>query len=403
MIFYIKIARLIGNRILLNRRNGMKSKIKYFLPIVIVCFVFISFNYFSCSKNETPLLGNTNESPLRNNADTAKASDIQNTFREIYKLYSESVVFISTEQTVKLPMNPFYNDPFFKDFFGLRGQQPPSTQKRTGLGTGFILSEDGYICTNHHVVAEVDKVTVKINDKTYDAKIIGSDERTDIALLKIETKEKMKAVYLGDSDKVEVGDWSIAIGNPFGLDKTFTVGVVSATARRDVDFMGGSESHIQTDASINPGNSGGPLINIYGEVIGINRMIFSQSGGNIGIGFAIPINTAKSVLEQLKTYKKVKRGYIGVQVVPLTDEYAKEIGLANNEGALVGGLMTGSPAEKAGIIVGDLLLEIDGKKIKDFKDLIDTVGKASIGKTLKITVLRKKEKINLFITVAERP
>ncbi len=381
----------------------MKSKIRYFLPILIVCFIFISFYNFSCSKNETPLLGNTNESPLKNSSETAKAADIQNTFREIYKLYSESVVFISTEQTVKMPMHPFYNDPFFRDFFGFRGQQPKSTQKRTGLGTGFILSEDGYICTNHHVVAEVDKVTVKINDKSYDAKIIGSDERTDIALLKIETKEKMKAAYIGNSDKVEIGDWAIAIGNPFGLDKTFTVGVVSATGRNDVDFMGGSESHIQTDASINPGNSGGPLINIYGEVIGINRMIYSQTGGNIGIGFAIPINMAKSVLEQLKLHKKVKRGYIGVQVVPLTEEYAKELGLSSNEGAIAGGIMQGSPAEKGGIVVGDVILEIDGKKIKDYRDLIDIVSKTPIGKTLKIMIFRKKEKINLFITVAERP
>ncbi|MCU0821264.1 MAG: trypsin-like peptidase domain-containing protein [Spirochaetes bacterium] len=381
----------------------MKSKIKYFLPILLACFIVVSFNYISCSKNETPLLGDTNESPLRSNSETAKASEIQDTFRAIYKLYSESVVFISTEQTVKMPMHPFYDDPFLREFFGFRGQQPPSTRKRTGLGTGFVLSEDGYICTNHHVVAEVDKVTVKINDKSYDARIVGSDERTDIALLKIESKVKLKAVYIGDSDKVEVGDWAIAIGNPFGLDKTFTVGVVSATSRNDIDFMGGSESHIQTDASINPGNSGGPLINIYGEVIGINRMIYSQTGGNIGIGFAIPINTAKSVLEQLKTYKKVKRGYIGVQVVPLTDEYAKELGLSEKAGALVGGLMQGSPAEKGGIAAGDLILEIDGKKIKDYKDLIETVGKTPIGKTLKIMILRNREKINLFITVLERP
>lgn len=371
--------------------------------ILIACFAFISFNYFSCSNNETTLLGNTAESPLKSDSDSAKACEIQDTFREIYKLYSDRVVSISTEQTVKLPTHPFFNDPFFRDFFGFRGQQPPQTRKRTGLGSGFILSEDGYICTNHHVIADVDKISVKINDKTFDAGIVGSDERTDIALLKIDAKEKFKSSFIGDSDKVQVGDWAIAIGNPFGLDKTFTVGVVSATGRNDIDFMGGSESHIQTDASINPGNSGGPLINIYGEVIGINRMIYSRTGGNIGIGFAIPMNTAKSVLEQLKKYKKVKRGYIGVQIVPLTEEYAKELGLDKPEGALVGGTMSGSPAEKGGITVGDVILKVGDKDIKDFRDLVDIVGKTPIGKTLKITVYRNKNKLNLFITVAERP
>ncbi len=380
----------------------MKSKINYFLPIILSCFIFLSFNYFSCSQNETTLLGGTKESPLKNKAISAKANEIQSTFREIYKLYSKRVVFISTEQTVKQPTHPFYSDPFFRDFFGFRGKQP-KTQKRTGLGTGFLLSEDGFICTNHHVIANVDKITVKINDKSYKAKIIGSDKRTDIALIKIKAKEKLKSVFIGNSDNVRVGDWAIAIGNPFGLDKTFTVGVISATGRNDLDFMGGSESHIQTDASINPGNSGGPLINIYGEVIGINRMIYSRTGGNIGIGFAIPINTAKSILDQLKQHKKIKRGYIGVQIVPLTKEYAKELGLKNTEGALIGGVLSEGPADKGGIIVGDVILKVNDKKIKDFRTLVDTVGKTPIGKTLKIMVFRKKSKVNLFITVTERP
>ncbi len=393
----------------LIRNIKMKLKIYIFIPILAMCFAVISVNYFSCSTDDAPheatLLGATNESPLKSKGDTAKANEIQNTFREIYKLYSDRVVFISTEQTVKTPTHPFFNDPFFRDFFGQRGQRGkrPQTQKRTGLGTGFLLSEDGYICTNHHVVANVDKVTIKLNDKSYDAKVVGSDERTDLALLKIERKEKFKGVYLGDSDKVRVGDWAIAIGNPFGLDKTFTVGVVSATGRNDIDFMGGSESHIQTDASINPGNSGGPLINIYGEVIGINRMIYSRTGGNIGIGFAIPINTAKSVLDQLKKHKKVKRGYIGVQIVPLTEEYAKELGLKVSDGALVGGIMSDSPAAKGGVLVGDVILKVDNNDIKNFKDLVNTVSKTKIGKTLKIMVFRKKNKLNLFITVSERP
>jgi serine protease Do len=379
----------------------LKSMLSVSVSAVLVLMIFIMLHQTSCRDNDAELFGDIVESPIKKQSD-AKAKDIQNTFREIYKLYSDRVVFISTEQTVKMPQHPFFDDPFFREFF--RGQQPPSrTQKRTGLGTGFVLSADGYICTNHHVIAQVDKITVKIDNKSYTAKIVGSDERTDIALLKIDPDEKLKPVFLGNSDDVMVGDWAIAIGNPFGLDKTFTVGVISATGRRDVDLMGGSQSHIQTDASINPGNSGGPLINIDGEVIGINRMIYSRTGGNLGIGFAIPINKAKTVLEELKKYKKIKRGFLGVQIVPLSEEYAKEIGLKDSEGALVGAIVDGSPAQKGGIMVGDVILEVKNKKIKNYVDLVEIVEKTKIGKTLKVVVWRKKSRLNLFITVAERP
>lgn len=349
------------------------------------------------------IFGSKEESPLKKSDEVVKAWDVQTSFREIYELYSDRVVFISTEQTVKLPQHPFFNDPFFRDFFGMPKKPRSRTRKRTGLGTGFILSEDGYICTNHHVVARVDKVKVKINEKVYDAKVVGTDEYTDIALLKIEPDEKLKPVFLGDSDSVRVGDWAIAIGNPFGLDKTFTVGVISATGRKDVDLMGRSQSHIQTDASINPGNSGGPLINIHGEVIGINRMIYSRTGGSLGIGFAIPINGAKAVLAQLKKYKKIKRGYIGVSIVPLSEQYAGQLGLETNDGALVGAVVAQSPAARGGIRVGDVILRAGGKEIKDFGDLVAVVEKTPIGKTLKIVVWRNRNRVSLFITVAERP
>ncbi|MBP6993526.1 MAG: trypsin-like peptidase domain-containing protein [Spirochaetes bacterium] len=319
------------------------------------------------------------------------------------EINKQQVVYISTEQTVRMQRNPFMDDPLFREFFGAPRQNMPQTRKRTGLGTGFILSEDGYICTNHHVVAGMDKVKVNIDSIVYDASVIGSDERTDIALLKINPKEKLEPVFLGDSNTVMVGDWAIAIGNPFGLVRTFTVGVVSAVGRRDLDLMGDSQAHIQTDASINPGNSGGPLMNIYGEVIGINRMIYSQTGGNIGIGFAIPINTAKIILQELKTNKKVKRGYLGVQIVPLTEEYAKELGLKDAQGALVGQVVEGGPGVKGGIQVGDIILSAGGKQVKDYGDLVDVVEKTPIGKSLKIEVWRNKGRVTLFITVGERP
>lgn len=368
--------------------------------VIIAAFAIISQSNCDFGKEA---FGESGDSPLKGSVENAKAWEIQKVFRKIAELYHDRVVFISTEQTVKIQPHPFFDDPFFNQFFGVPyGRQMPRTQKRRGLGSGFIISKDGYVCTNHHVIQNVDKVTVKVLDKVYDAEVVGSDERTDLALLKIKSKDKFSPVFIGDSDKVSVGDWAIAIGNPFGLDKTFTVGVVSAVARKDVDMMGGSQSHIQTDASINPGNSGGPLINIDGEVIGINRMIYSNSGGYMGIGFAIPINQAKIVLEQLKVHKKVRRGFIGVQIVPFTEEYAKEIGLPKNEGALVGAVVPGSPADKGGVQVGDVIQKINNTTIREFSDLLQEVEKASINSTLKIEVWRDKAKVNLFVTVKER-
>ena len=353
---------------------------------------------------EGKLLGNNEKSPLREKGVIANAIDVQKAFRHIYHLYKDSVVSISTEQTVRMRKNPFFQDPFFRDFFGRRRMMPRKRkQKRTGLGTGFVLSKDGYIATNHHVISRVDKITVKIGNESYKAKIVGSDRLTDLALLKINPKNKLKPVYFGNSDKVQVGDWAIAIGNPFGLDRTFTVGVVSATVRKDLQTSGRAQNHIQTDASINPGNSGGPLINIYGEVIGINRMIYSKSGGYMGIGFAIPMNTAKNILEQLKKHKKVKRGFLGVQIVPFTKAYAKNRGLKNNKGALVGAVIENSPAAKAGVRVEDIIIRVKKTKIDNFRDLISVVEKIPIGKTVRVTVLRGKEKITLFVTVTERP
>jgi serine protease Do len=373
------------------------------IPLVSVFLVISLFQQTSCSGGAGRLFGASGGSPLKSNNAVGDALGVQDAFRKVFELNKHRVVFISTEQTVRMQRNPFFDDPFFREFFGNQIPNRQQTQKRTGLGTGFILSEDGYICTNHHVVAGVDKVKVNIDSKVFDANVVGSDERTDIALLKIEPKEKLEPVFLGDSDTVRVGDWAIAIGNPFGLDRTFTVGVVSAVGRKDLDLVGDTQAHIQTDASINPGNSGGPLLNIYGEVIGINRMIYSQTGGNIGIGFAIPVNTAKAVLEQLKTHKKIKRGYLGVQIVPLTEEYARELGLNDNKGALVGQVVEDGPGVKGGVRVGDVILAVAGKPVKDFADLVEIVEKTPIGKPVQVDVWRNKGKMTLFVTVGERP
>ncbi|HRS78422.1 MAG TPA: trypsin-like peptidase domain-containing protein [Spirochaetota bacterium] len=378
----------------------MKEKIKFIVPLAVLTVMFALYQ-FSCFKSgDSTLFGDIGQSPLRKEAETAQAVEIQDTFRKIFNLYKDRVVFITTEQVVRVQPNPFFDDPFMREFFG-GGANRARTERRRGLGSGFIISEDGYVCTNYHVVAGVDMVTVGINEKTYKATIVGSDERTDLALLKINVPGKLKPVYLGDSDRVQVGDWAVAIGNPFGLDRTFTVGVVSAIGRRDVDMMGGS--HIQTDASINPGNSGGPLINIYGEVIGINRMIYSQSGGYMGIGFAIPINTARSILEQLKTHKKIKRGYIGVSIAQITEEYAQELGLKTNQGAFVGEVIQGSPAERGGVRVGDIILKINDRDIGTYMDLLKIVGEMTPGQTLKLTIWRQRKTVTLYVKVVERP
>ena len=386
----------------------MKQKIKIITPALII-IILLAIAHFSCTENRiASLFGNAQTSPLLNDVDSKRTFVVQKNFRKIFELYKDKVVFITTEQVVRVKRR-FYDNPFFQDFYGWgqrrRGRRRPGgrsqVQKKKGLGTGFIISSDGYIATNHHVIKGVDRVKVKLQDTNYEAKIIGSDERTDLALLKIEPKKPLKPVFFGDSDKVQVGDWAVAIGNPFGLDKTFTVGVVSAIGRNDVDMMGGS--HIQTDASINPGNSGGPLINVFGEVIGINRMIYSKSGGYMGIGFAIPVNIAQNILEQLKKHKKIKWGYIGISIVDIPENYAKKLGRDSVNGAYVGGVSEGGPAEKAGLRVGDLITKVNKKTIKKYKDLLGVIGLTPVGKTLKMTVWRNKQYVTLSVTVRERP
>jgi len=377
-----------------------KIKINH-LKVFIYFIILIStiFILFYCALQENSFLKEVYaESPIKEKNKNKTVYELQDTFREIYELYKDSVVFISTEKTVRIE-NPFYNDPFLRRFFNIPNL--PDTQKQRGLGTGFIISSDGYICTNHHVVAGMDVVKVKINGREYNAKIIGSDKFVDIALLKVDGVRDLKPVYFGDSDKVRIGDWAIAIGNPFGLDRTFTVGVISAVARKDVDQMG--NSHIQTDASINPGNSGGPLINIDGEVIGVNRMIYSQTGGNLGIGFAIPINTAKYVLEELKKHGRVKRGYIGIHIAPITEEIAQELKLQDKKGIVIIGIMDGSPAAKAGLRLGDVILEANGKVINEPDELIRIVNETPIGKGIRLKIHRGKSTLEVLVIIAERP
>jgi len=321
-------------------------------------------------------------------------------FSLLAKEARQSVVNISTVKTIK-GVTPFSfpfggpsgpNDPF-KDFFDrFFGEQMPRNFKQKSLGSGFIIDKSGLILTNNHVVEKTDEILVKLaNEREFKAKLIGRDPKTDLALISIEADCQLLPLPLGDSDKLEVGDWVVAIGNPFGLGNTVTAGIVSAKYRHI--GTGAYDNFIQTDASINPGNSGGPLLNTRGEVIGINTAIFSQTGGSIGIGFAIPVNMAKDLLPQLKQ-GRVVRGWLGVIIQKITPELMQKLDLNNEKGALVADVSQGGPAEKAGIKRGDVIISFDGKEIEEMKDLPYIVGSTPIDKNVAVKVIRKgKEKI----------
>jgi serine protease Do len=296
-----------------------------------------------------------------------------------------------------MPFGP--NDPF-RDFFErFFRDQIPKDFRQQSLGTGVIIDKEGFILTNNHVVEMADEIKVKLADeKEFLAKIIGRDQKTDLALIKIESDKPLSPLPLGDSDQLDVGEWVVAIGNPFGLGNTVTAGIVSAKYRQ----IGQSsyDNYIQTDASINPGNSGGPLLNTSGEVVGINTAIFSQSGGNIGIGFAIPINMAKDLLPQLKT-GKVVRGWLGVMIQKITPELKQKLDLKDEKGALVADVTPGGPAEKAGIQRGDVIVNFNGKEIKEMSELPYVVASTPVGKSVNVQVFRKGQKKSFEIKIAE--
>jgi serine protease Do len=294
----------------------------------------------------------------------------------------------------------FFGEEFLEKFFG--GPFPPGRQDRTlrSLGSGFIISEEGYIITNNHVIEEADEIKVKLSDKEeFDATIIGRDAKTDIALIKIDPPEDLPFVKLGNSDELKVGEWVMAIGNPFALSQTVTVGIVSAKWRKI--GAGPYENFIQTDAAINQGNSGGPLFNIKGEVVGVNTAIFSTTGGNIGIGFATPINLAKSVVDQLKEKGRVVRGWLGVIVQTVTPELAETFGLDEKKGALVADIDENGPSASAGIEKGDIILTFDGKEINQMDELPLIVAQTPVGKKVDLEIMRDGKKVTKEVTLGE--
>jgi serine protease Do len=298
------------------------------------------------------------------------------------------------------PRGPKGEQDPFRDFFErFFGDQMPKEFEQKGLGSGVIISKDGYILTNNHVVEGSDEILVKLSDKEeYQGKVVGMDPNTDLALVKIETSRELPTAVLGDSDRLRVGEWVIAIGNPFGLEHTVTAGIVSAKGR--VIGSGPYDDFIQTDASINPGNSGGPLFNLKGEVIGVNTAIVAAGQG---IGFAIPINVAKDELPQLRETGKVTRGWLGVQIQQWEPGLAQKFGLPEERGALVGRVIEGEPAEKGGIQKGDVILDLEGHSIKDTKDLLNTVARLQPGQKVKVVVLRDGKEKTLSVELGERP
>jgi serine protease Do len=333
-------------------------------------------------------------------------------FAAVVKKAKPAVVYIGVEKSVKAMHGPnpfdFFNDPFFERFFGpqFRHPQVPKQRQRQykqrGAGSGFIISKDGYILTNNHVVEDADKITVRLSDeREFKAKVIGTDPQSDVALIKIDGKN-LPVLPLGDSDKIQVGEWVIAIGNPFELYQTVTVGVVSAKGR---NRMGISEyeNYIQTDAAINPGNSGGPLLNIHGQAIGINSAIFSRSGGYMGIGFAIPINMVKKIEKQLLKSGKVTRGWLGVVIQDLNEDLAKSFDLKTSKGVLISQVNPDSPAGKAGLKDGDVVVAIDGKPVEDTASLRNIIAMTAPGTELVLKVIREGKTYSIPVTIGEQP
>jgi serine protease Do len=334
---------------------------------------------------------------------TSTVANTPGSFSELAKEASPSVVNISTLKVVKgrerapMPFGP--NDPFREFFDRFFGDQLPKDFRQRSLGSGFIIHKDGLILTNNHVVEKTDEIKVKLADKReFKAEIIGRDPKTDLALIRIKADTPLEPLPLGDSEKLDVGDWVVAIGNPFGLGHTVTAGIVSAKFRRL--GTGSYDNFIQTDASINPGNSGGPLLNTMGEVVGINSAIFTQTGGSVGIGFAIPINMAKDLLPQLKK-GKVVRGWLGVLIQKITPELKDKLDLKDENGALVADVVSGGPAEKAGIKRGDVIVSFDGKEIAEMNQLPYVVASTPVGKWVTVEVIRKGKKKALQAEVGE--
>lgn len=401
----------------MNEVHLFKKNVRPKIKIVFLSLLF-AFITIAC-ENSPPDLANGAEdiqSGIKNlpalvaaeaEATTINIEMVPKSFSALAEMASPAVVNIRTVTTAKgggrvfrhFQKEPFGEDDRMKEFFDrFFGQQPDRNFKQRSLGSGFIVDKEGYVVTNNHVIENADEIQVILKDeKVYEAKIIGRDANTDIALIKIQSDDNFAVVKLGDSDALKIGQWVVAIGNPFGLENTVTAGIVSAKGR--IIKSGPYDDYIQTDASINPGNSGGPLLNMNGEVVGINTMFFA---GGRGIGFAIPVNMAKNVVAQLRDSGEVTRGWLGVSIQDVPNDLAEYFDIEDHRGALVADVVPGNPADKAGIRPKDIIVEVNGQKVEDSRELLRLVAGLNVGETVEVKVLRNGKLKNFQVEVAKR-
>ena len=331
---------------------------------------------------------------------SVKSAAAQGSYRLAAQKAMPSVVNIYTSKEVQRSRNPLLNDPALRRFFG--EQAGPRAERQSSLGSGVIVSPEGYILTNNHVVESADEIDVALADgRNVAAKVVGTDPETDLAVIKIDL-QNLPAITRGHEDAAQVGDVVLAIGNPFGVGQTVTMGIVSALGRKNLT-ENAFQNFIQTDAAINPGNSGGALVDINGNLLGINTAIYSQTGGSVGIGFATPISTVKSVMESIITQGQVVRGWIGVEPQDITPELAESFGIKQKSGAIIAGVIRGGPADKAGMKPGDILVTIEGKPVTGTMEMMNLVAQLTPGNKAKITVLRNNQEPTLQILVGKRP
>lgn len=377
----------------------MKKKILISISILLIGFLLGGLTFYVLGR----IAGQNRHMPYTATPKVPRQiMETSRAFSEIVIAVSPSVVNISTTKVVKRNTGPFFEDPFFDLFSPFHDFGTPKKWKERSLGSGVIVSQDGYIITNNHVVEKADEIKVTLLDKrTLKGSIVGADPKTDIAIIKIDANN-LQTLSWGDSDKLQVGEFVLAIGSPYGLSNTVTMGIISAVGRANVGIAD-YEDFIQTDAAINPGNSGGPLVNIKGELIGINTAIFSRTGGYQGIGFAVPSNMVRLVMDQLVQKGKVTRGWIGVTIQELTPELAQEFGLKKSKGALVSDVAKDSPAARAGILKGDIILEFNGKEVKDVSSLRNMVAQSKTGSEITLKILRAGKEFTVKVGIVELP